>query len=178
MSRTSTESTSAGEEQSWHLLGDAVAAFAGLTGNQSCWPIVVVFQNCPGANRLPLMQLSRRTEAHQPYGFSLFNLDAMATVCQLLSTPADNPLEVCYLGWAWHKQSNEVHVPFVRDKNPGRRRGRDVRRRIPMRHSSLLFAGLALRRPDYIDLWKKLPADSTVEELSATSLFANPVVAN
>ena len=35
----------------------------------------------------------------------------------------------------------------------------------PMRHPSLLFAGLALDQAKYLDLWRTLPADSNVEEV-------------
>ena len=46
----------------------------------------------------------------------------------------------------------------------------------PMRQSSLLFAGLALNRPDYLDLWKKLPADSSVEEVIRNFFIRQPVL--
>ena len=35
----------------------------------------------------------------------------------------------------------------------------------PMRQSALLFGGLALDEPEYVAEWKKLPANSTVEEV-------------
>jgi len=34
-----------------------------------------------------------------------------------------------------------------------------------MRQSALLFGGLALDEPEYVAEWKKLPANSTVEEV-------------
>jgi len=46
----------------------------------------------------------------------------------------------------------------------------------PMRHSSLLFAGLALGRPEYIDLWKRLPPDSKVEEVMRNFFIRQPVL--
>ncbi len=45
-----------------------------------------------------------------------------------------------------------------------------------MRHCALLFAGLAFGRPDYIDLWKTLPADSTVEEVIRNFFIRQPVL--
>ena len=45
-----------------------------------------------------------------------------------------------------------------------------------MRQSSLLFAGLAFKRPDYLDLWKKLPADSQVEEVIRNFFIRQPVL--
>jgi hypothetical protein len=34
----------------------------------------------------------------------------------------------------------------------------------PVREQSLLFAGLALKKPEYLALWRKLNPDPTVEE--------------
>jgi len=46
----------------------------------------------------------------------------------------------------------------------------------PMRQSSLLFAGLAYGRKDYLELWKRLPADSTVEEVIRNFFIRQPVL--
>ena len=35
----------------------------------------------------------------------------------------------------------------------------------PIRHPALLFGGLALAKPEYIALWKKLEADPKVDEV-------------
>lgn len=46
----------------------------------------------------------------------------------------------------------------------------------PMRQSSLLFAGQALGRPDYVALWATLPADSSVEEVTRNFFIRQPVL--
>jgi hypothetical protein len=46
----------------------------------------------------------------------------------------------------------------------------------PMRQSSLLFAGIAYGERDYVDLWKKLPADSDVEEVVRNFFIRQPVL--
>jgi len=46
----------------------------------------------------------------------------------------------------------------------------------PMRQSSLLFAGVALHRSDYFELWKTLPADSKVEEVVRNFFIRQPVL--
>jgi hypothetical protein len=46
----------------------------------------------------------------------------------------------------------------------------------PMRQASLLFGGLALGRPDYLELWKGLPADSNVEEVIRNYFVRQPVL--
>ena len=45
-----------------------------------------------------------------------------------------------------------------------------------MRQASLLFAGLALGRPEYVELWKTLPADSSVEEVVRNFFVRQPVL--
>ena len=46
----------------------------------------------------------------------------------------------------------------------------------PMRHASLLLAGRALGMPEYVDLWKTLKADSTVEEVVRNFFVRQPVL--
>jgi len=96
----------------------------------------------------------RRTK---PYGYSLFNLDAMATVCQILSTPEDNLFTFEAANGAGMQKAMEFMVPFIADKKkwpqpPDVMYFADW----PVRQPSLLFAGLALHRPEYIALWGKL----------------------
>ena len=46
----------------------------------------------------------------------------------------------------------------------------------PMRQASLLFAGLAFGEPSYLELWKTLPADSTVDEVVRNFFVRQPVL--
>ncbi len=156
-----------------------VAAFAGLTGNQELlaycrnrFKTVLVPNQIAADGSFP--EELRRTK---PYGYSLFNLDAMATICQLLSTPEDNLWKFATSDGRSVSKAMEFMVPFVRDKKSWPK-AKDVMydEEWPMRHSSLLFAGMALHRPDYIDLWKTLPADSTVEEVVRNFFIRQPVL--
>jgi hypothetical protein len=45
-----------------------------------------------------------------------------------------------------------------------------------MRHPSLLFAGLASGERKYLDLWKTLPADSSVEEVTRNFFIRQPLL--
>jgi hypothetical protein len=45
-----------------------------------------------------------------------------------------------------------------------------------MRQNSLLFAGLALEHSEYIELWKRLPPDSTVDEVIRNFFIRQPVL--
>ena len=155
-----------------------VAAFAHLTGDQKLldycrdrFKTTIVPNQIAADGSFP--QELRRTK---PYGYSLFNLEAMTTICQILSTPADD---------LWTFESNgrgmrramEYMVPFIRDKKTWPLKP-DVMfdSEWPMRQSSLLFAGLVFGRSDYVELWKKLPADSRVEEVIRNFFVRQPVL--
>lgn len=113
----------------------------------------------------------------KPYAYSLFNLDAMSTICQILSLPQDN---------LWNFRLNDGRgiakavafmEPYIRNKKswplpPDVMYANDW----PMRQCSLLFAGVALDRPDYLQLWKTLPTDSTVEEVIRNFFIRQPVL--
>lgn len=156
-----------------------VAMFARLTGNQELqqycrerFKSVIVPGQIEKDGSLPLEM--RRTK---PYGYSLFNLDALTTICQILSTPQNNL-------WAFEtadgrgvRKAVAFMAPYIRDKKswplkPDVMYDADW----PMRHSSLLFAGLAYGNDDYLALWKTLKADSTVEEVVRNFFIRQPVL--
>jgi hypothetical protein len=45
-----------------------------------------------------------------------------------------------------------------------------------MRHISLLFAGRALGHREYVELWKTLTADSSVDEVVRNLFIRQPVL--
>jgi alpha-glucosidase len=116
----------------------------------------------------------RRTK---PYGYSLFNLDAMATVAEILSKPDDNLWTFELPDGRGLRRAMEYMVPFIRNKKTWPKPP-DVMydAEWPMRHPSLLFAGLALNKTDYVSLWSTLPADSNVEEVIRNFFIRQPVL--
>jgi len=156
-----------------------VAAFAHLTGDQKLLDYcrdrfrTVLLPNQLAADGSFPQEL-RRTK---PYGYSLFNLEAMSTVCQILSTPQNNLWVFQLADGRGMRKAMEYMVPYMKDKKSWPLKP-DVMYadQWPMRQSSLLFAGLALNRPDYIELWKKLPADSQVEETIRNFFIRQPVL--
>ena len=116
----------------------------------------------------------RRTK---PYGYSLFNLDAMTTVCQILSTPNDNLWKFETRDGRGVARAVAYLYPYIKDKKSWPMKP-DVMydAEWPMRHISLLFAGRALNHRDYIELWQKLPADSNVEEVIRNFFIRQPVL--
>jgi len=102
----------------------------------------------------------------KPYGYSLFQLDVMAMVTEVLSTPQDNL-------WTWAmpdgrgmRRALEFMYPFIKDKKTWPKPP-DVMYHDawPIRHPALLFGGRALHQPSYIALWSTLDADPTVDEV-------------
>ena len=156
-----------------------VAAFARLTGNRGLldycrtrFKTVLVPNQVAADGSFP--QELRRTK---PYGYSLFNLEALAAVCQILSTPSDDLWKFELPDGRGMRRAMEYMAPFIRDKKAWPLKP-DVMydAEWPMRQSSLLFAGLAYGRPDYVELWKRLPADSNVEEVVRNFFIRQPVL--
>jgi hypothetical protein len=156
-----------------------VAAFAHLTGNQArladCrtrFKPVLLPEQMAADGSFPLEM--KRT---RPYGYSLFNLEAMAAICQILSTPEDNLWAFALADGRGMRRGMEFMAPYIRNKKSWPRQP-DVmfNQEWPMRQSSLLFAGLGCNRPEYIDLWKTLLSDSTVEEVVRNFFIHQPVL--
>jgi hypothetical protein len=156
-----------------------VAAFAHLTGNQKLLDYcrerfkTIIVPNQIAANGSFPEEL-RRTK---PYGYELFNLEAMATICQILSTPQDDLFAFQTAEGRGFRRAVEYMAPFIADKKSWPLKP-DVMYfdQWPMRQASLLFAGIAFNRPDYLELWKKLPADSNVEEVIRNFFIRQPVL--
>jgi Alginate lyase. len=156
-----------------------VAAFARLTGNQELlgycrerFKALLIPNQMAADGSFP--QEMRRTK---PYGYALFNLDAMATICQILSTPQENLWTFELADGRGMRKAMEFMTPYIRDKKSWPLRP-DVTydQEWPMRHCSLLFAERAFGRRDYMELWKTLRADSTVEEVIRNFFVRQPVV--
>jgi hypothetical protein len=112
--------------------------------------------------------------ARKPYGYSLFNLDAMVTVCQILSTPRDDLFAFETANGAGMKKAMELMFPFIADKKKWPHP--PYFDNWPVRQPSLLFAGLALHKVEYIALWRTLDPDPTVEEIVRNFPIRQPML--
>jgi Alginate lyase len=156
-----------------------VAAFAHLTGNQTLLAearerfrtILLPGQMGPDGS-FPL-ELART----KPYGYSLFNLEAMATICQIASTAAENLWTFELADGRGMRRAMDFMAPFIRDRRAWPRPA-DVmyNENWPMRQNSLLFAAAAFNRPEYIAMWARLPADSSVEEVIRNFFIRQPLL--
>ena len=161
-----------------------VAAFASVTGDEAqqemCrvrFKTVLLPTQMAADGSFPL-EIART----KPYGYSLFNLDAMTTICQIL----DGPIKAGPRDRLWTfelpdgrgmRKALEFMVPFIKDKTKWAH-PRDVQYddEWPMRHASLLFGGVALDRPAYLELWKTLKPDSTIEEVVRNFFIRQPLL--
>lgn len=145
-----------------------VAAFADLTND------TVVMDFCRNffKNTLLPNQMAKdgsfplELKRTKPYGYSLFTIDAMASICQILSTKEDNLFlystkdgRNMALGLAFMAPyiSNKSLWPYTKDVM--------YWDEWPVRQSSLLFGGLAWHTKKYTDLWQSLNADFTNPEV-------------
>ena len=113
----------------------------------------------------------------KPYSYSLFDADVLAGICQSLSTPADNL-------WLF-KGPNGAGVgdvvtflePYIADKSKWPF-AKDVEHFevMPGRRPCVLFAGVALHRPEFVREWQQLDASSKDEELIRNLPIRQPLL--
>jgi hypothetical protein len=156
-----------------------VAAFATLTGNteqqeyvRNRYKTVLLHNQMALDGSFPL-EMART----KPYGYSLFNLEAMSAICQILSSNGENLWHFNFSDGRSIEKGAAFMAPFIRDKRKWPKPP-DVMYydEWPMRQSSLLFCGLALDHPEYVDLWKTLKPDSDVEEVIRNFFIRQPTL--
>ncbi len=156
-----------------------VAAFAQLTGDQALlaecrrrYREVLLPGQMAADGSFPL-ELART----KPYGYSLFNLDAFATICRLASVPGDDLWRFELPDGRGIRKGLAYLLPFIRDKaawpHPN-----DVMYfdEWPVRHPSLLFGGVALGQPAWVALWRTLPPPPPVEEVIRNMPIRHPLL--
>jgi hypothetical protein len=113
----------------------------------------------------------------KPYGYSLFNLDAMTMVCQILSSRSDNLWTFELPDGRGMRRALAFMTPYIADKMTWPHKP-DVAYfdDWPARQPSLLFGGLALDKPEYLALWRTLNADPTVDEIVRNFFIRQPVL--
>lgn len=156
-----------------------VAAFAQLTANKELlsyaadrFKTVIVPSQIDPDGSLPL-EASRT----KPYGYCLFNLEALATLCRIVSESGHDLWGFQTPDGRGMRKAIEYMFPFIADKKSWKLPP-DVMyfEHWPMRQQALLFGGLAYDRQDYLALWQRLPASSDVEEIVRNYFVRQPVL--
>jgi hypothetical protein len=116
----------------------------------------------------------RRTK---PYGYSIFQLDVLSGLAQVLSTPHDDLWTFTLPDGRNMGKAMEFMFPFLADKKKWPKKP-DVMYwdEWPVRQPSLVFAGVALGKPEYVALWKTLDPQPKVEEVIRNFPIRQPVL--
>ncbi|MDO7851611.1 alginate lyase family protein [Hymenobacter convexus] len=156
-----------------------VAAFARLTGNQELLSfcreryktVLLPTQMAPNGS-FPL-----ETKRTKPYGYSLFNLDAMTMLCQILSDQTDNL-------WAYQmpdgrgiRRGIEYLYPFVVNKSAWPF-AHDVMYwdNWPVAQPFLVLGAVQFGNKDWLATWQRLDHAPQVEEVVRNLPVRNPII--
>lgn len=156
-----------------------VAAFARLTGDEDKLELsrrrfkeILVPTQMDLNGSFPA-ELSRT----KPYGYSIFQLDNMALLCELLSTDADNLWAFTLPDGREMSTATAFLFDYLKDKSrwpyPADIEHFDD---WPVRQPCLLLAGYALGRPDYLALWNTLEADPADAEVQRNMAVTQPLL--
>ena len=155
------------------------AAFADLTGDTAKLEFCrnrfkeVLLPNQMAADGSFPLEIKRT----KPYGYSLFNLDAMATICKILSNPADDLWHFTTSDGRKMSKAVEFMFPFVADKKswpfP-----KDIMYwdEWPVRQPFLLFSGQAFHQQKYLQRYLGLKRDLTVYEVIRNVPVRHPLL--
>jgi hypothetical protein len=156
-----------------------VAAFAKFTGNEKLIQFCIDrYKNVLLPNQMAVdgsfPQELRRTK---PYGYSIFNLDAMTTICQVLSSTTDNLWEYKTTDGKTIKKGIEYLYPFIKDKTKWPLKP-DVMywENWPEAQPFLVFGALAYKNKKWLNTWEKLDHSPVVEEVIRNLPVRNPLI--
>jgi alpha-D-xyloside xylohydrolase len=156
-----------------------VAAFAKFTGNAELMTFcsrrykdVLLPGQMDADGSFP-----RELKRTKPYGYSLFNLDAMATICQLLSTPQDD---------LWHYQTPDGRsiqkgiafmAPYIADKGKWPY-AHDVMYwdQWPVAQPALAFGANAFGKEEWLRTWQSLDHAPSNEEVIRNLPVRHPLI--
>ena len=156
-----------------------VAVFANFTGNR------VLLDTC--RNRFKNIFLPKQMAADgsfpqelrrtKPYGYSIFNLDAMVTLCQELSTPADDLWNYELADGRSIGKGIVFLYPYIADKSKWTW-SKDVMywENWPVAQPFLVFGAVAYNNNEWLKTWRSLDHAPTVEEIIRNLPVRNPII--
>jgi hypothetical protein len=156
-----------------------VGAFAKFTGNNE------LMKFCSDRYKTVLLpnqmasdgSFPRELRRTKPYGYSIFNLDAMTTICQVLSTKENDLWNFSLPDGRNIKKGIEYLYPFVADKAKWPHK-QDVMywSDWPVAQPFLVFGGQAYNNNEWLDTWKRLDHAPTTEEVIRNLPVRNPLI--
>lgn len=117
------------------------------------------------------------TARTKPYGYSLFNLDAMATICQTLSDKNDNLWTYTAEGGKNMEKGINFIYPYVVDKESWIYT-KDVMYwdEWPVAHPFLIFGALQTHNKNWQSTWEKLEHFPVTDEVVRNLPVRNPLI--
>ena len=113
----------------------------------------------------------------KPYNYSIFVVDNMVSLCQILSSPEDNLWNYVSSEGRSIKKALDFITPYLLDKKlwpyPPDIMHFDA---FPARYGFMLFAGCVLGRKELLELYEKLPQESTDEEARRNIASRQPML--
>lgn len=156
-----------------------VASFARLCGDENMLDSLrnryktILLPNQMGIDgNFPL-----ETARTKPYGYSIFNLDAMTMLCQILSTPEDNLWTFETPDGKSIKKGIAYLYPFIADKSKWTLQP-DVMywNNWPVAQPFLLFGAVQFDQKNWYSTWAKLDHRPQVEEVIRNLPIRNPII--
>ena len=156
-----------------------VAAFAKFTNNKA------LLDTC--RNRYKNIHLPDQMAADgsfpkelartKPYGYSLFNLDAMAMICQILSNKKNDLWQFALQDQRSIAKGIAFLQPYVANKQNWPYK-KDVMYwdEWPVAHPFLLFGAKAFNSDDYFSLWERLEHAPVAEEIIRNLPVRHPII--
>ncbi|HEY0677664.1 MAG TPA: alginate lyase family protein [Chitinophagaceae bacterium] len=156
-----------------------VAAFAKFTANKNLIDLCIDrYKNVLLPSQMAVDgSFPRETRRTKPYGYSIFNLDAMAMICQILSTEENNLWQYETKDGRSIRKGIEFLYPFIVDKNKWPFQ-KDVMYwdNWPVAQPSLVFGAIAFNRKDWFETWRHLNHDPKTEEVIRNLPVRHPLI--
>ena len=156
-----------------------VASFGKFTGNKK------VMEFCRNRYKTLLLpnqmdkdgSFPRELKRTKPFGYSIFNLDAMTTICQILSTRTDNLWDYTVRDGRSIKKGIEYFYPFIRDKSKWPLKP-DLMywEEWPVAQPFLVFGAANYNNDNWFQTWKQLEHDPKVDEVIRNLPVRNPLI--
>ena len=145
-----------------------VATFARVSGNEKqVEKMRIFFKDTLLSEQMAADgSFPEETKRTKPYGYSIFNLDAMTALAQIASTPQEDLFKFQTDQGISLKNGAEFLYPYLEDKSswpyaPDVMYWEDW----PVAQPSLLFTGLHFEEQKYVDLWQTLDRNFSTTEV-------------
>jgi len=156
-----------------------VACFARFTGNQTLLNFCADrYKQLLLPNQMALDgSFPREIRRTKPYGYSIFNLDAMVMICQILSTPENDLWQYTISDGRSIQKGISFLYPYIKDKStwpfP-----KDVMYwdQWPVAQPALLLGAAALGEKSWLQTWATLNHAPTEEEVIRNLPVRHPLI--